>query len=596
MADPRSAMSSARALLAQGRDEEALPLLLRAVRAAPRDADVAIVLSLALSRCAQPEQAEYHARRAVTLAPSVAGAHARLGEVLAEQRRLSEACESQRAASALAPDDPDILAGACMTFHLAGLYLDAIRLAREGLTRVPAHPHLSARLADSLCVIGRIEEACRVLREARAQNPDVHFLATDLCAASTFDPSIDARASLELHRDYARLVARLYPDPPAPRWDVARDPEKVLRLVVVSPDLRTHPVATFFEPLARHADPSRLHITCYYTGLAEDDVSRRIRSLVHAWKHVPVRSASAAARALHDMIRADRTDILLECSGHSERNLLPLCRLRPAPVQITGLGWPNITGLPEVGWRITDAVVDPAHAELFSSERPLRLDPCFLCYQPFPEAPEPGPSPAARGKGVTFGCFNAGAKLNDAVLRAFARVLERVPNSTLLLKHTVFRDEQGRAVMIDRLREAGAPTERVEMLGPTPHREHLAAHQRVDVALDPFPFNGATTTCDALYMGVPVVTLRSERIGARVGESLLQTVGMTEGLAVSEDEYVERAAALASDPARLASLRATLRDRVLASPLCDGQAYATRFESALRAAWQGWLASPEAAP
>ncbi len=593
MAEPRSALARARALMSEGKDQDAAPLLLQAARVSPRDADLLITLSLALSRVAQHEQAEYHARRAVALAPGSAGAHARLGEALAEGRRFEEACDEQRRAVALAPDDPDIAAGACMTLHLAGCFTDAVTLARTTLERFSDHPYLAARLSDSLNVLGRVSEAVSVLRQARARNPDVHFLATDLCAASTFDPTVDARESLAIHQEYARLVARLYPTPPPARWDLERDPDRVLRLAVVSPDLRSHPVATFFEPLASHVDRARLEITCYYTGHAEDDVSRRLRSLVPRWRHIPARSASAAARAINERVRADQIDVLLECSGHSERNLLPLCRLRPAPVQITGLGWPNTTGLPEIGWRITDSAIDPPGSEPWSTERPMRLDPCYLCYQPLRDAPHPGPPPHERLGMVTFGCFNAGPKLNDEVLAVFARVLAAVEGSRLLLKHSVFRAEQGRDAVRARFRAVGAPIERIEMLGPTPHREHLEAHQRVDIALDPFPFNGATTTCDAMFMGVPVVTLRSERIGARVGASLLGVVGLSECVAHTPEGYVRIACRLAEDHARLAELRATLRERVLRSPLCDAPAYAARFEAAVRSAWRDWISSEE---
>lgn len=596
MADPLAALAEARALLARGEDEDAIRVLQRAARSAPKDADILVCLSLALSRTAKPEQAEYHARRAVALAPTSPAAHARLGSALSELRRLPEACEAHRRAVALAPDDPVITADACTILHLAGLFEDAVRLAREGLAHAPDDPHLAARLSDSLNVLGHVDEALRVLQEARHRHPDVHFLATDLCAASTFDPTITPEESLALHREYASLVERLFPNPPVRRWNVDRDPDRPLRLAVVSPDLRSHPVATFFEPIARFADRNNLHITCYYTGLAEDDVSRRLKALVSAWKHTPVRSSSASARALNEMIRADRTDVLLECSGHSERNLLPLCRLHPAPVQITGLGWPNTTGLREIGWRITDSSVDPPNAEQWSGERPLRLDPCFLCYQPHPDPPPPGPSPAGTTGAVTFGCFNAGPKLNDAVLRVFASVLRGAPGSSLLLKHNVFRAEQGRAAVLERLRRAGAPVDRVAMLGTTPHREHLEAHQRVDIALDTFPFNGATTTCDALFMGVPVVTRSMDRIGARVGASILSTVGMPRTIARSDEDFVRIALELAADPARLAALRESLRARVLASPLCDGNAYARRFEQGVRAAWRAWAGAREGSP
>jgi protein O-GlcNAc transferase len=290
-------------------------------------------------------------------------------------------------------------------------------------------------------------------------------------------------------------------------------------------------------------------------------------------------------------------DILVDLAGHTAKNRLPMFARKPAPVQVTWLGYPNTTGLEAMDYRLVDAVTDPeGEADAFASERLVRLPGGFLCYGAREDAPAPV-QPACLTTGVfTFGSFNNPAKLSGATLDVWARLLARLPTARLLLKGKPFAEAATRAIYLERLAERGVAADRIELVGWLPEREHLALYDRVDVALDPFPYNGTTTTCEALWMGVPVVTLRGDRHAARVGASLLTQVGLSDLIADSMEAYTEIAVASAGDVARLVDLRQSLRPRMAASPLCDAPAFARRVEAAYRAMWQRWCDTPAASP
>jgi predicted O-linked N-acetylglucosamine transferase (SPINDLY family) len=294
------------------------------------------------------------------------------------------------------------------------------------------------------------------------------------------------------------------------------------------------------------------------------------------------------------LVRRRGIDVLLELGGHSgEPRLLALAG-KPAPVIVTAIGYPNTTGLPAVDWRVVDAITDPPGSERLCTERLLRLDPCFLCYTPPEHAPEPA-MPAADAP-VTFGSFNNAAKIGPASIALWARVLQAVPGSRLLLKSQTLSDATGRARIERRFAEAGVDASRLELIAYSKTREeHLALYGRVHVALDTTPYNGTTTTCEALWMGVPVVATLGDRHAARVSASLLHAAGHPELVATDADAFVALAAKLAQDRARLTTLRSGLRDTLRASPLCDAPAYAARFHDAIRACWRQWCARPEGA-
>jgi predicted O-linked N-acetylglucosamine transferase (SPINDLY family) len=350
-----------------------------------------------------------------------------------------------------------------------------------------------------------------------------------------------------------------------------------VRLAFLSPDLRRHAVATFLEPLVEHIDRGRFEIFLYHDHHRVDEVSHRLKSRADRWCNFVGQGDATVAAA----VRADAPDVLVDLAGHTHHNRMALLAQRLAPVQVNYLGYANTTGLDAMDFRFTDPVSDPeGEADALHTERLVRFAPVAWAFSPPADSPEVAPPPSAAGAPFTFGCFNNLSKVNAATLALWSRVLDAVPGSRLLLKGLRLDEARMRA----RLDAAGIPAERAVLLAPVAStREHLAAYSQVDVALDPHPYNGTTTTCEALWMGVPVVTLRGDRHASRVGTSLVNAIGHAEWSADSEVDYVRLAAGLAGDAARLAAIRAGLRARMTASPLLDHAGQAARFGAAIEA-------------
>jgi predicted O-linked N-acetylglucosamine transferase (SPINDLY family) len=344
-------------------------------------------------------------------------------------------------------------------------------------------------------------------------------------------------------------------------------------------------VAYFVEPLLRGHDRQKVEVFCYAEVMRPDMVTTRLKGLADRW----LVTVGLSDQQLAERIRTDGIDILVDVAGHTTGDRLLVFARKPAPVQVTWLGYPNTTGLKAIDYRLVDEVTDPrGEADAWASENLVRLKGGFLCYG-LRDGPEPTSAPCLRTGTVTFGSFNNLAKVSTATFDAWAKLLCRLPRARLLLKELSFADAATRALVLDRLGERGVPAERVDLMARHPDfAEHLALYHRVDIALDPFPYNGTTTTCDALWMGVPVITLRGHRHAGRVGASLLTQVGLTDLIADSIEEYVEIAVALAGNLGRLDELHRLLRPRMAASPLCDEGAFACKMEAAFRAMWQHW--------
>jgi predicted O-linked N-acetylglucosamine transferase (SPINDLY family) len=294
-------------------------------------------------------------------------------------------------------------------------------------------------------------------------------------------------------------------------------------------------------------------------------------------------------REFAQLVFDDRIDILVDLGGHTGSSRLEAFGYKPAPVQVTWLGYPDTTGLPEVDYRFTDILADPPGAEAFHTEQLVRLPACFLCYAPRHPCPAPSPPPALTTGRVTFGSFNNLAKLSPQTLRAWAAILQSVPTAHLFIKGKALRDPLSHEQFRQKLIAHGIDITRTELQGwTTSSEDHMELYGHVDIALDTFPYNGTTTTCEALWMGVPVVTLTGETHAGRVGTSLLSAVGLNELVAGTETAYIELATRLAGDPQQLAHRRADLRDRMASSPLCDGPRFAREVEDAYRAMWRRW--------
>lgn len=532
-------------------------------------------MAVTLVMLKQHEQALFYAQKAVKLLPGDGEAASTLGSVLAMMGKSEEAIPILQRAIEQAPGSPNPRLGLANALGNLNRYSEVIEQCRAGLAIAPYDQDLSVKLTLGLLNCGKALQAVAVATDALAHRPGDTTLASWRAFALNYLPDVDPAEIRRAHEAYGRQIEGMAP----PATPVRAPSGGKLRVGLVSPDLRTHSVAFFAEPLLRHFDRGTMEIFCYSTARHEDSTTQRLRSLATQWRP----SAALSDADLAARVRADAIDVLIDLAGHTNDNSLPVFALRPAPVQATWCGYPSTTGLRSIGYRLVDSRTDPSGSEPLCVESLVRLDPCFLCYQPPDDAPEPSLPPSATSGHVTFGSFNTLLKLNDRVVSAWSTLLQRVAGSRLLLKATQLADARVRADTLDRFAACGVDPARIEVLPATKgQRDHLALYARIDIALDPFPYAGTTTTCEALWMGVPVVTMAGKSHAARVGVSLLSTVGLEELIAQDEASYLALAERLARDLSCSTSLRASMRERLATSPLCDGPAFARRFESALR--------------
>ena len=415
---------------------------------------------------------------------------------------------------------------------------------------------------------------------------DAAAASARLCQLN-YDPGLTSTQLFREHAAWAERFAR--PLSPAEAAHAnSPEPARPLRVGYVSGDLRRHPVAFFVEPLLRCHDRSVIRPFCYSNCGERDDLNAHLRALVPDWRDIAELDDDAVA----ELIRADAIDILVDLSGHTARNRLLVFARKPAPVQVTAIGYVNTTGLAAMDYRLTDAWCDPAGAEddeASYSETLWRLPGGFNCYAPPKGLPEPGPAPLTTRGHVTFGSFNNLDKVSPEVLDLWAGIVGAIPGARLVLKtKTLSEPAVGQAIRT-RFAAAGVDPARIELIEWTATlREHFQHYRRIDIALDPFPYNGTTTTCEALMMGVPVIALAGDRHAARVSASLLARLGLEVLVAPDRAGYLARAQALALKPEAVARLRASLRRRVAGSPLADAAGYARRLEAAYREMWRRW--------
>ncbi|MBX6321423.1 MAG: hypothetical protein IRY94_06330, partial [Rhodospirillaceae bacterium] len=451
----------------------------------------------------------------------------------------------------------------------------------------PDHADAALRLGSVLLTAGRIPEALAQLEAAAAGKAGRAASSLRLFAFNCSDRAA-AGEIWQAHRAFGQSLEESVVPLPPPERD--RDPDRLLRVGYVSGDFRQHACAFFIEPLLAAHDPAAVEVFCYATVKEADAVTDRLRGHARGWREV----AGLTDAELAALIRTDAIDVLVDLSGHTAGNRLGVFALRPAPVQATWLGYPNTTGLVRIDYRLTDGQTDPpGAADALHSERLERLERIFLCYRPPAWVPEVSPLPAGDTGVVTFGSFNAARKLSAAALAAWAEILRALPESRLLMKNKALADELVRVRIRTLFARHGIAPERVGLypFAQDP-ADAITAYGAVDVALDPFPYAGTTTTCESLWMGVPVVTLEGDRHAARVGGSILRCLGLeAECVAATPEEYVAKAVALARDRARLAALRRELRSRMAASPLRDEAGFARAVEAAYRAMWRRWCAA-----
>lgn len=566
----------------QGRIADALDLLGRAHRLDPRHVVAEMRYALALIAARQPAEAEKHLRHAVAAKPDFHEAWDNLAFCLKTQNRLAEAIACHQKAVAIQPKYAAGWYNLGLTLSLTGRIFEALTCHERAMAADPSYTTARFGRAQALQQAHRIPEAVEEYGRFLQAEPQHHEARSYRLFALHYLDSVTPEQLRDEHRAYGRAVGR----PVASTFGNIPDRHRKLRVAILSPDLRTHSCAYFIEPLVRHLDRAQFELYLYHDHFREDAVSERLKTYAAVWRNFVGQPATAVEKA----IRADAPDLIVDLAGHTGLNRLPVFARGVAPVQITYLGYPNTTGVAAMDYRFTDAVTDPVgEADEWATERLVRFAPTAWSYAPPPEAPEVRPTPAlARGQ-VTFGCFNNLAKLTDATFALWGRVLASVPGSRLTLKGKGLGDPPVRARYEERLTRAGVPLDRVNFLERTEDAAgHLALYHDIDIALDTFPYHGTTTTCEALWMGVPVLTLAGTEHRSRVGVSLLSAIDQPGWIARSEDELVRIAVEMAANPAGLDLIRRSLRGRMQASPLLDHAGQAARFGAALRECWSTW--------
>ena len=551
---------------------------------------------------------------AISLSPQRASSYYKLGAVLTKKQDFLGAINAYKRAIELGPDWPQPLAGLAQAYVLTGSYALAENAAHRALeldpSLAPAQNHLGLALAwqgkltqaiqSYLRAIeidpSRVEtranlasvrlqvldqpEAISLYRRALQMKPDDLGLASNLLFARNYVTVEDERELFEEHRQWGnRLVASCPRSSPGGLEPGRGAPGRPLRVGYVSPDLCDHPVARFIEPILRGHRRSVIEPVVYNDTLRRDQTTQHLKGLVSEWHDV----AQISDAELAERIKRDEIDILIDLAGHTARNRLRMFVLKPASVQITYLGYPNTTGLPPsiMNYRLTDALCDPpGDADALHTEKLLRLPAPFLCHLPPSDAPEPSGTSALRAGPVTFGCFNAMAKITTAMIARWSEILRRVNDSRILLKNRSLGDELLRERVRAEFARHSISENRVSLCGHEPtERGHLSRYQEVDIALDTFPYHGTTTTCEALWMGVPVITLAGSTHRSRVGASLLTAVGLEMLVARDIDEYMAIAVEIAERREWLSDLKnGGLRGRMEQSPLRDEAGFVSALE------------------
>jgi predicted O-linked N-acetylglucosamine transferase (SPINDLY family) len=603
------------ALRRKGRFDEAITAFGFAIELDPNHAAAHNNLGGTLQQTGRLDEAIAAYRRAIALEPASAGAHSNLGSAWTDLGRFDDAIASLHCALRLDPRNGAAYSNLAVALHALGRLDEAIAAYGRALELTPDAAVTHSNLANALKDAGRVDEAIAAVRRAiqlrpdsaMAHNnlgnllkdqgrleeayasfqsaldhqPDYAPAASNLLFAAHFDPDRDARTLLADHRRWAAQFAAPLAAQIQPVCN-DRDPYRKLRVGFVSPDFSAHPVGRLLRPLFAHRDRRRADFLVYSDVRVPDAVTHELTASTNGWLTIAGMIDSQVA----DRIRNDRIDILVDLALHTAGNRMLVFARKPAPVQITMLGLPATTGLSTIDYRITDPYLDPpGTCDADYTEHSIRLPHCFWCYQPDQDSPPVAEPPVLKSGVVTYGCLNQFAKVSRPALSLFVRILQSVSGSRLVLyAPTGSYLENVRALF----RTAGIADDRVEFAGRVPFAQYLERYRDLDLALDPFPYCGGTTTMDALWMGVPVITLAGRTAAGRGGVSILSNLNLTELIAQTPEQYVAMAVAWGKDPERLSRLRAGLRQRMKSSPLMDGPRYARDVEAAFRGMWQTW--------
>ena len=502
-----------------------------------------------------------------------------LGGALSAAGKLDEAAEKCCFAVALKPSYAEAWNNLGNILNAAGKPHEALSHYQKAIRLNPKSAAVQ-NIGNVFINLGRIDEAIASYRRALSMVPDSPVSRSNMLLSMCYSPVTSPQSYLKEAMDFGR-IAHIGDTARFSDWEC--DPEPVrLKVGIVSGDLMNHSVGYFLEGLIKNIDQSKIELFAYSTLNLEDDLTALIKPFFSQWRLLTGLNYQAAAGLVH----ADGIHVLIDVSGHTAKNALPLFAWKPAPVQCTWLGLPTTTGIQEMDYVIGDPIATPVEDEKHFSETVYRLPEIYICLATPNISLAVNPLPAIETGFITFGSFNNLTKVNDVTVRLWADILKAVPNSRLLLKAKQLKDPSVLNDMLQRFTGRGIEPDRLTLIGPTQTREqHLEVYHRVDIALDPYPYPGVTTTAEALWMGIPVLTMQGNCFLSRTSNSILCNAGLPGWIAADEKDYVAKAAYFATDTAKLAALRAALREQVRSSTLFDTARFARHFEAAL---WDIW--------
>jgi len=570
-------MQSIRAGQLQAANSALQPLL----RKHPTAHEVCHVASGLSASLREPDRALYYAQRAVELAPHIAEYHAALGTLHLQQDQSTQALAALNTALELNPD----LLQAIVAIGTARMQLGDISEARGCFTQALARDPANREAANNLALLesdtAHAHNAVEITLNALDHTPQDPVLLDALCMFSCYDDQLTPDEVFAFHQRFGQSVQSRVRTPA--RYPHTPDPDRRIKLGFVSPDLRTHSIAYFIAPLFEHLDRQRFEVCAYHTSRHTDAMTQHLRDHSDHWRECPQGMAQA-----HKHIVNDRIDLLVELNGHFAGNLLPLFASKPSPVSVSMIGYANTTGLPSIDARLIDDITDPApQADAWASESLIRVPGCFLCYRPPADAPAIA-EPAA-DRPFTFGSFNDLRKMSPSNLQAWADILSACPDAKLLLKTSRLAHQPVRDELHQRFNSMGISPDRVELLARTESmHDHLDLYNRIDCALDTFPYTGTTTTCEALHMGVPTLTLLGQSHAGRVSASLLHAIDSPQWIADDRDAYIRIATDAYQHGKPAAASRTQLRNQLADSPLCDERAYTLKIAEVFDSLWRAW--------
>lgn len=561
-----------------GRKDEAIQILSKAILNDPKNAQAHKNMGQLLRYKGRYDEALVFLGEAVSLDESYGDAYEELSNVLSDLGFKEEAINSLEKSVQAKPDSEALHIRLGDLYTKAGLLQDAVDIYSKGLELNPENPVIHNNLGLVYLRQGRISEAITSHRQAFWQKPDKSMYHSNLLLTLNYLEGIDKKAVYNIHLDWERIQTKGI----IPYENNHISLSERIKIGYVSPDFRKHSVSYFVEPLLAHHNTTSFEVFCFSDLEKEDDISEQLKSVAEHW--IPIWDKSDFE--LTQLIADNEIDILVDLAGHTGNNRLKVFALKPAPIQVSWLGYPNTTGLSSIDYRFTDQIADLPGEDDYYSEELVRLQNGFLCFNPITETPPVQDLPAIHNEYITFGSFNNLGKLNYQVIELWASILKRVPNSKILLKSIFMDDERTKEQIIQKFRDCQVKDDRIIILSRSPTRyEHLDAYNQMDIGLDPFPYCGTTTTFEALWMGVPVITLQGDRHAGRVGTSILTHLELEQLVAKSKQEYVNIAQKLAQNKQNLVQFRLTLRDLLKTSKLMDGSCFADQVEQFYKQAW-----------